>query len=195
MCNAAATSRRRIWHDGNRRTLKKRRQLILGNVASKLNCRVPRVFSPYGFHVACSLRMVTPADHESGVGQSLRHNSKGLNHELQPFVSPPFAESENAMFGVSAHGKVRIFRSCDQSAVGAQMHVVAAIFFMQDLSITGHQYRDRVRQQQHSGGDGAGEAVGTWIPHSRILQVHGIHQVMQSNVGVVSAHASEHRCK
>jgi hypothetical protein len=67
------------------------------------------------------------------------------------------------------------------------VNIVVTILFVQDLPITRHQYRDRIREKEHSGGNGTGRAVGARVSNSCILQIDGIHQVMQSDVGVAAA--------
>jgi hypothetical protein len=62
-----------------------------------------------------------------------------------------------------------------------------AIFFVEDLPIAGHKYRNRIREQEHPGGDGASRAIDPWMPDSSILQVHRIHQVVQRYVGIAAA--------
>jgi hypothetical protein len=72
------------------------------------------------------------------------------------------------------------------------MDIVAAIFFEQDFAIAGHQDGDRIGQQEHPRRNGTRPAVGSLVPHSSVFKVHRIHQMVQSHVSVVSAHASEH---
>jgi hypothetical protein len=49
------------------------------------------------------------------------------------------------------------------------MHIIAAIFFVEDFAISGHEHRYGVGQEQHTGGYSAGKTIGTGIAHSGIL--------------------------
>jgi hypothetical protein len=49
------------------------------------------------------------------------------------------------------------------------MHIVASIFFVQDFAISGHQHRNRIRQQQHPGGNSARHPVGSRVPDPGIF--------------------------
>jgi hypothetical protein len=64
------------------------------------------------------------------------------------------------------------------------MNVVATIFFVEDLPIPGHKYRNRIRKQEHPGGDGASRAVDARVPDSGVLEIDRIHQVVQRHVGI-----------
>lgn len=74
------------------------------------------------------------------------------------------------------------------------MHIIPAVFIAEDLAISRHQYRDGICEQQHPRRDSARGAINTSVPHSRIFEIDGIHQMMQSDVGVASAHARQHWC-
>jgi len=70
---------------------------------------------------------------------------------------------------ISAAREVGKFGPAGENAMGSQVNVVAAILVVQDFSITRHQHRDRVRQQQHAGRDRTPETVERFVPHAYIL--------------------------
>lgn len=90
--------------------------------------------------------MITSTDNELRVGKSLCHHVEGFNHEFETFISSPLSECQNAMLGIAAARKIRVLGTLSQSAVGAYMYVVTTVFFIEDLAITGHKNRDRIRQ-------------------------------------------------
>ena len=73
------------------------------------------------------------------------------------------------------------------------MNILPAIFLVENLAVTRHQDRHRIREQQHPGGDGPGQTIGAWMLHSRVLQIDGIHQMMQRDMGITPAQAREQR--
>jgi hypothetical protein len=91
--------------------------------------------------------MVPSRDNEPGVRKRSRDGFERLDHQLEPFVSSPFSEGENAMLWVSAPGEVGVFRSSSENAVGAEVHIIAPIFFVEYLAIPRHEYGNRVGQQ------------------------------------------------
>jgi hypothetical protein len=95
------------------------------------------------------------------------------------------------MLGIAATGKLRILRPARQNSVRAEMNVIAAIFFVQNLAVPGHEHRDGVRQQEHFRRQRSGEAVGTGMLHAGIFQIHRIHEVVQGDVGVTTAQTRE----
>jgi hypothetical protein len=139
--------------------------------------------------------MIPSGDDQLGVGQGCAHNLERLNHQLEPFVSSPFAEGQYAVLWVAAPGKVRILGSARQNAMGSNVDIVVAILFMQDLPIPRHEHRNRIREQEHSGGNSAGRAVGARVSNPCILQIDGIHQVMQGDMGVAAAQTRQQRSK
>lgn len=70
---------------------------------------------------------------------------KRLNHELKTFVGSPFAEGEDAVLGIAAPGKVRVFRSARENAMGTNMNIVVTIFLGEDFAISRYQYGNRIR--------------------------------------------------
>ena len=119
--------------------------------------------------------MVAPSDDQPGIRQSFVHELKGFNHQLKPFVGSPFAESQNAMFKIAPAREIGILRCASQNAVRANVHIVAAVFFVKNFAITRHENRHRIGEQKHSGGDGAGRAINRRMPHSCIFQIYRIH--------------------
>jgi len=77
--------------------------------------------------------------------------------------------------------------------MGPQMHVVSPVLVVQDLSITRHEHRDRIRQKQHSRGDSARVAIHPFVSNARILQFYCIHQMMQSYVCVTATQSRKQR--
>ena len=54
--------------------------------------------------------MIAATDHQLRIGQRGLDNLERLNHQLKPLVGSPLAESQDALFRISAPGKVGIFR-------------------------------------------------------------------------------------
>jgi len=54
--------------------------------------------------------MIAATDHQLRVGKRCLDNLERLDHQLEPFVGPPLAESQDAVFRIAAPGKVGIFR-------------------------------------------------------------------------------------
>ena len=154
------------------------------NVAGKFNGGIPRMLFLQGFHIARSLRMISTADDQLGAGQGRFDDLESLNHEFKPFVSSPFAKGEDAMPGIAASSEIGVFRPARQNPMGSHVNVVVAILFLEDLPITGHQHGDRIGEEKHSCSHGARRAIQARMLNSSILQIDGVHQVMQSYVGI-----------
>jgi hypothetical protein len=73
------------------------------------------------------------------------------------------------------------------------MHVVAAVFVVENLAISGHENGYGIGQEEHPGGHGARQAVGSGIAHARVLQVYRIHQMVKRYVGVATAETGKQR--
>ncbi len=73
------------------------------------------------------------------------------------------------------------------------MHVVTSIFFVENFAIPRHEHRYRIRQQEHPGGNRASHAIGSRVPDTGILQVDGIHQMVQCHMCVAATHARKKR--
>jgi len=71
------------------------------------------------------------------------------------------------------------------------VHIGAAVFVEQDFAIPRHEHRHGIRKQQHSGGERASHAVGARKTHSSVLQVDGIHEMVQRHMGVAAAQAGQ----
>jgi hypothetical protein len=91
------------------------------------------------------------------------------------------------MLRVPAPGKIRALGFSRQNAMRAEMHIVAAVFFVKNFAVTGHEDGHGIRQQKHSGSHRAGDAVGAGVADSRVFQIDGIHQMVQSDMGIASA--------
>jgi hypothetical protein len=137
--------------------------------------------------------MVSSADHQPGIGQSLGNIAKGFDHQFQPLVRSPLPEGQNAVLRIAASGKIRILRFSGKNAMRTQVHVVATIFFMQDLAISRHEHRNGIRQKKHLGGDGSRQTVGARVTNTSIFQIDGVHQMMQGDVGIATGQTGKHR--
>jgi hypothetical protein len=73
------------------------------------------------------------------------------------------------MFRGSTAGEIRKFRAAGEDAMGAQVDIVAAIFVVQDLAITGHQHRDGIREQEHARGHRPGHAIQAFVPNADVF--------------------------
>jgi hypothetical protein len=185
--NPAAPRRRTVRHDGDRGTLKKIGQSILVDVSGELDVGISRVLFLDRLDIARCLRMVGSAHHQAGGGQDLRDQLKRIDHQLEPLVGSPLAKSQNAMLRVPAPGEIRVLGFSRQNAMRPEMHIVAAVFFVKDFAITGHEHRHRIRQQKHSGSHRAGHAVGAGVADSRVFQIDGVHQMVQGDMRITAA--------
>jgi hypothetical protein len=139
--------------------------------------------------------MIAPGDHQLRVRQGVGNNFERFSHELKPFVGSPFPECEDAMLRIAAPGKIRVFGPARQNPMGPDVNIVVTVLVMKDLPISGHEHGDRIREQEHSGGNRPGSPVGSRITNPRILQIDGIHQVVQSDVGIAAAQTRQQRGK
>jgi hypothetical protein len=73
------------------------------------------------------------------------------------------------------------------------MDIVAPIFLVKNFAISRHQHRDRIRQQQYPRRNRASPAVNTRVFHPGVLQVHCVHQMMQSDMCIASTETRQHR--
>ncbi len=163
------------------------------NVAGEFNSGIPFPLFFQRFDITAGMGMIASSDDELSVGNLLGDDVEGIDHHFQAFISPPFAEGENSMFGIAASRKVRRLRSLRQDAVRSHMHVVAAIFFRQNFAIPRHEHRHGIRQQQNSRGHRARPTISSREANSRVLQIDGIHQVMQRDMGVAAIQPCEKR--
>lgn len=97
------------------------------------------------------------------------------------------------MLGIAAAGKIRVFRHAREHAMGANMNVVVTIFLGEDFSISRHEHRDGIREKQQSRGHCASHAIGTRVSNAGILQIDGIHEVVQCDVCVATAQTRKQR--
>ena len=75
----------------------------------------------------------------------------------------------------------------------AQVHIVAAVLIIQDLAVPGHKHGNGIREQEHSRGDRARNAIQPFMTNADILQLNRIHQMMQRYVRVAAAQSREQR--
>jgi hypothetical protein len=193
--DATATRRRRIRHNRHRGTLEEFRQMILMHVSRELNCGIVCAQFPHQFDIACGLRMVSASDDQLRIRQDVGHSLECVDHEFEALIRSPLTECQNAMLRIAAPGEIRVFRSTGQNTVRPNVNIFATIFFGQYPAIAWHEHRHRIRQEQHSGGNGASHLVNARVTNARILQIDSIHQVMQGDVRVASTQAGEQRSK
>jgi hypothetical protein len=142
MRHAAATGGRGVRHDGYGGSLEKIGQAIFIEVAGKFDSGIGRPLFLYRLDIAGGLGMVSSRDDEPGLRESLGENVESLNHEFEALVGSPFTEGKDAMCGIAAAGEIGIFGTRGEDTVGAKVHVVASIFFVKDLAVSGHEYGD-----------------------------------------------------
>lgn len=144
--NTTASRGRRVRHDCHARTLKQVRQSIFRNVPQKLNSTPVCAELAHQVGISRGLGMVPAGDNEPGVRNLVGDQVESFNHEFQALVRSPFSESENALDRAAAR-KIGELRAARENAVRAQMHIVAAVFIVQNFAIAGHQHRNGIRQQ------------------------------------------------
>jgi hypothetical protein len=193
MGNATAAGGGRIWHHRHRGALEKMRQCILMHIPGELNLRVSRALFFHGFHVACSLRMVSSSDYKLCVRKRALYHVERFDHEFQTFIGPPLTKCQDAVLGIATPGKVRILGAAGQNPMRAHMDVVPAIFFVKDFSIARHEYRNRICKQEHPSGKGACQPVGARKTYPRVPQINRVHQMVQGDVRVVTSQTSQQR--
>ncbi|MHB8217946.1 MAG: hypothetical protein ACYDDS_17885 [Candidatus Sulfotelmatobacter sp.] len=131
--------------------------------------------------------MVSPADHQLGVRQSCIHYLERLDHQLKPFIRSPFSERQYAVLWIAATGEIRILRPARKNTMGPHMNVVVTILLVEYLPIPRHKHRNRIREQQHPGGDSTSRAVDARVANPCIFQIDGIHQMVQRHVCITAA--------
>lgn len=92
---------------------------------------------------------------------------------------------------IAASREIGKFRPSGQNAMRPQVHVIAAILVIQNLSIAWHQHRNGVGKQKHARSDRPREAIKVLVANSDILQLHRIHEVMKCDVRVAATQARE----
>lgn len=190
MRNPAASSRRRIRHHRDGRTLKQICQPLLRNVSTKVDARVAGVLLLHRFDIAVCLRMIPPSDDELHVGELFCNQVEGLHHQFEFFVGSPFSKSKNAVSRISSAREVGEFGPARQDAVRAQMNIVPPVLVVQNFAIAGHENGNRIRKQEHACGDRACKAIQLFIANADVFQFHSVHQVMQGHMRIASAEAS-----
>jgi hypothetical protein len=89
--------------------------------------------------------MIAACHDELCVRHPVREQIEGFHHQFEAFISPPFAKSEDVLGWIAAPGKIRKLGPARQNSVRAQMHIIAAIFVIQNLAISRHEHGYRVR--------------------------------------------------
>jgi hypothetical protein len=116
---------------------------------------------------------------------------EGLDHQFQPLIRSPFSESQNALDRNSTPREVRQFRAASQQSVCAKMDIISSVLIIQDLAISGHKNRDGVGEKKHPRRHRTRESIEALVTDASILEFNGIHEVMQSHMGVSSPQARE----
>jgi hypothetical protein len=137
--------------------------------------------------------MVHAADQQFNIRQPFGSKAECLDHRLQPLVGTPLAECKNAMRGIAAFLKRRIFRTSGENAVLAHVYHAAPIFLVQNFPIRGEQNGNRIREQNKLRGKKSAKLVNNREANLRVLQVHGFHQLVQCNVRVETVQAHQRR--
>src|SRR5581483_7943346 len=75
----------------------------------------------------------------------------------------------------------------------SEMNIVAPVLVIQNLPVPRHENRDRVREQNHSGGDCPRSAVQGLVTNAHILQFNGVHQMMKGDMRIATAQACQKR--
>ena len=135
--------------------------------------------------------MVTASDHKLHPGMPVSHPTKSLNHQLQTLIRSPLTERQNAVHRVTATGKFRKFGATRQHSVGSQVDVSATIFFIQNLAVSWHEHRNRIRHQEHPCGHGSRHPVHPLEADTSIPEFNRVHQMVQSHVRETSSHPRE----
>ncbi|MGE5055735.1 MAG: hypothetical protein ACM3WP_16375 [Acidobacteriota bacterium] len=130
--------------------------------------------------------MISAGYDQSCFRHLLSEQIERLDHQFEALVSAPLSECENAVNRIAASREIREFRPSGQNAMRPQVHIVAAILVIQNLSIAWHQYRNGVGKQKHARSDRSRKAIKMLVPNSDILQLHRIHQVMKCDVRVAA---------
>jgi hypothetical protein len=195
MRHAAATGGGGVRHDGYGRSLEKIGQAIFIEVAGKFDSGIGCPLFLDRLDIAGGLGVVSSRDDEPGLRQGLGKNVESLNHELEALVGSPFTEGKDSMCGIAAAGEIGIFGTRGEDAVGTEMHVVASIFFVEDLAVSGHEHGDGIRTQKHFCREGTGQTVSARMLDAGIFEVDGVHQVMQRDMRVATRQTSEKRGK
>ncbi len=120
------------------------------------------------------------------MGERVGDVLKGFDHQLQALVRAPFAESQNAVLGISPPRKVWILGLSRKDSVRTKMNVIATVLLVENLAIPRHQYGNGIRQKKHLCGCGAKQAISVRVAHSGVLQIHCVHQMVQGDMGIAS---------
>jgi hypothetical protein len=132
--------------------------------------------------------MVAASDHQLDPRMPLSHPAKSLNHQLQTLIGSPLAERQNAVHRVTATRKFRKFGATGEHSVGSQVDVSPTIFVIQNLAVSWHEHRNRIRHQEHPGCHCARHPVHALETDTSVPEFNRIHQMVQSHVRETSSH-------
>lgn len=127
------------------------------------------------FGVTRCLRMISTGNHKPCLRDSLSETIESVDHELKTLVGSPFSECKNSMYRSAAHREVGKFRTPGKNSVRAQMDVIASVFVVQNLAISGHQDRYGVGEQKHACRHRACHAIEPLMTNTSIGQLNSIH--------------------
>jgi hypothetical protein len=154
---------------------------------------ITSVLGSYGFDVSAGLRVIAASDNQLGIRNSLYNLPKRLDHQFQALVSSPFPEGENAMHRIATLRKIRIYRAVREDAMSSHMHVISTVLFIENFPVARHQHGNRVREQQHSCRNCSCQPVAATEAYAKILQIHGVHQMVQCHMSIFSAGTRKQR--
>jgi hypothetical protein len=66
----------------------------------------------------------------------------------------------------------------------AHVDRATAILFPKNAAVGGHEHGNRIRRQQNLSGSVACQVVNVPAAHARILEIHGLHELVESHMGV-----------
>jgi hypothetical protein len=87
------------------------------DITGELDIRISRMFLFHRVDIARSLWVIAASNDQFRIRQDFRHQLECVNHQLKPFVSPPFAKGQNAMVRIAAPGKIRTLGLSSQNAM------------------------------------------------------------------------------
>jgi hypothetical protein len=151
------------------------------------------VLSFHRFNVSPGLRMITARHHQPRVGHGRRDAFESFDHQLQPLVSSPFAECQNAVLRISPPRKPRILRPAGKNSVGAQVNVLVPVFIQENFAVARHQHGNRMREQQHARGNRTRPTIGALVANAGVIEIDRVHQVVQSHMSVAAVQTRQQR--
>src|SRR5579863_155254 len=109
MRNPARSRGGGIGHDCHGSALEEIRDIFLGHVAPEFDSGIIFVLPRNRCHIARCVRMVPACYQKLRLRRTLSDEFEGLNYKLQPFVSSPLAERQDAMYRIAPSREVGVF--------------------------------------------------------------------------------------